>query len=173
MRNLRLNAWESRCDPRCEAVSNYCGSSEFTVPSSTLLPTASRLTPKGTDGISGATIVVTVTTADDACMGRGPVDLVKVDVEGFEDEVLLGIRGILEAYRPFLIVEVVHAPYSKLVQEYIIGLGYKFWGIDRAVLVPIRTLAPDPRYTNVLCASRDTSKLFSCLENNYGISTLS
>lgn len=175
MRNLRLNEWESRCDARCEAVSNYCGSSEFTVPSSTLIPTGSRLAPGGANNIDGNTITVRVTTADQVCLGKGPIDLVKIDVEGFEDKVLEGMHGILKEFRPFLIVEVVHAAYCKLVQDFLVRLGYKFFGLGTTRLVQISTLAPDPTedYRNVLCVARPESKFFTRLEKNRQISRLS
>ena len=35
-----------------------------------------------------------------------PVDLVKVDVEGFEDRVLRGMSAILSRWRPAIVVEV-------------------------------------------------------------------
>ena len=39
-------------------------------------------------------------------LGLPPPDFVKVDVEGFEDEVLRGARRTIEAHRPALMVEV-------------------------------------------------------------------
>ena len=170
VRNLRLNAWESRCDARCEAVSNFCGFSEFTVPLDTLIPTGSRLAPGDTNAIDGDTITVRVTTADQVCIGKGPIDLVKIDVEGFEDKVLEGMRGIFDVSRPFLIVEVVHAAYSKPVQEYLTEMGYEFLGIGKGLLLPLRSLEPDSRYRNVLCVARDKPEIFSRLKNNHRIS---
>lgn len=42
------------------------------------------------------------------------VALVKVDVEGFEKEVLLGLRGLLEKHRPLVVVEVSRPPEGKI-----------------------------------------------------------
>lgn len=39
----------------------------------------------------------------------GPVDAVKIDVQGFEPQVLIGMRKILEAHKPFLWFEVSEA----------------------------------------------------------------
>ncbi|MGB6063297.1 MAG: FkbM family methyltransferase [Desulfomonilaceae bacterium] len=171
--NLRLNGWEVRCDARCEAVSNYCGSSPFTVPAGTPVPTGGRLASNGTNSIDGASITVRVTTADDACIGKGPIDLVKMDVEGFEDKVLEGMRSIFKFSRPFLVLEVVHAAYSKSVQEYLAEMGYEFLGIGKGILLPLRSLEPDSPYRNVLCVARDKEQLFSRLSDIHRISFLS
>jgi FkbM family methyltransferase len=172
VRNLRLNGWEVRCEARCEAVSNYCGFSTFTVPTDTLVPTGARLAPNGASDVNGVTIMVRVTTADDACKDKGPIDLVKIDVEGFEDKVLEGMRGIFETSRPFLILEVVHAAYSKSAQEYLIDMGYEFLGIGKGLLLPVRSLEPDSRYRNILCVARGKRELLARLQNDHRISIL-
>ena len=40
------------------------------------------------------------------------VDLIKIDVEGFEKYVLLGLKDTLEKYRPFVVME-----YSKVTRD--------------------------------------------------------
>ena len=54
------------------------------------------------------TVEVPVVALDDLrpLLDLPPPDFVKVDVEGFEDEVLRGARRTVEAHRPTLMVEV-------------------------------------------------------------------
>jgi FkbM family methyltransferase len=54
--------------------------------------------------MTGNEIQVPVVTLDDAL--TGPVDLIKIDVEGYEEEVLLGATKTLQAHRPALFVEI-------------------------------------------------------------------
>jgi hypothetical protein len=73
---------------------------------------------------------VDVTTLDAffADQPRGP-DFVKIDVEGHELSVLQGGRGVLETYRPTLLVEceVRHRPDGDVrpMFEYLQSLGYE------------------------------------------------
>ncbi len=50
-------------------------------------------------------VEVPVTTIDAAARGRGRVDLVKVDTEGYEPHVLAGARAVLERDRPPVLIE--------------------------------------------------------------------
>ena len=50
------------------------------------------------------TVEVPMVALDEALQGR--VDAIKIDVEGYEGEVLAGARGIIERWRPHLFVEI-------------------------------------------------------------------
>jgi FkbM family methyltransferase len=58
--------------------------------------------------IDGGTLPVEVTTIDEAIPAAVPVSFVKIDVEGYELQVLAGGRRTLELHRPILYVEVNH-----------------------------------------------------------------
>jgi len=61
------------------------------------------------------------------------VDLIKIDVEGFEKHVLLGLRETLEKYRPFVIMEYSKVTRNDLtIQELreILPSGYRIKGIS-------------------------------------------
>lgn len=69
----------------------------------------------------------TVVAEDAAWFGDRPVTLVKVDVEGHEDAVLRGARGLIEAHRPVLLVETWKTSHARHALE---ELGYGFWWYD-------------------------------------------
>jgi len=61
------------------------------------------------------------------------VDLIKIDVEGFEKYVLLGLRDTLEKYRPFVVMEYSRVTRNNLtIQELreILPSGYSVKGIS-------------------------------------------
>jgi len=61
------------------------------------------------------------------------IDLIKIDVEGFEGYVLLGLRDTLEKYRPFVVMEYSRVTRNNLtIQELreILPSGYGIKGIS-------------------------------------------
>jgi FkbM family methyltransferase len=61
------------------------------------------------------------------------IDLIKIDVEGFEKHVLLGLRDVLEKYRPFVVMEYSQVTKNNLtIQELreILPGGYSIKGIS-------------------------------------------
>lgn len=81
-----------------------------------------RLADSGSTGAE-----VPVLRGDDLLrdVGRGlKVDLVKVDVEGFEGEVLAGLPEVLTASKPLLCVEALEEPAWRRVREFLESHGY-------------------------------------------------
>ncbi|WP_205527874.1 FkbM family methyltransferase [Asaia bogorensis] len=64
--------------------------------------------------------------ADEALQGRN-VTLFKIDVEGFEREVLLGASKTISRCRPFLYIENEEKSLSQSLIEYLWSLGYRLW----------------------------------------------
>lgn len=104
-----------------------------------------------------------VTTLDAylAQTGTGPVDLIKIDVDGFECDVLNGARHTLETDRPAIITEL--APYGleergTSVEELLAILhdaGYRLVREDTGARLPddaraLRALVPDGSSMNIL-----------------------
>jgi len=61
------------------------------------------------------------------------IDLIKIDVEGFEKNVLLGLRNTIEKYRPFVVMEYSQVTKNNLtIQELrkILPSGYSIRGIS-------------------------------------------
>lgn len=69
---------------------------------------------------------VRVVTVDSLALDR--CRLIKVDVEGYEEQVLRGAAGTLERLRPVLYVENDREERSAALVRYVAGLGYEmFW----------------------------------------------
>lgn len=68
------------------------------------------------------------------------VDLIKIDVEGFESHVLRGMRGLIAAHRPVIFCEIFGGQHSnpdpKSTVEYCVSLGYDPFVLNGAQLVP-------------------------------------
>ncbi len=70
-------------------------------------------------------VEVEILTLDEFVRGRAAPDFLKIDVEGFEYEVLRGGREMLAHARPMIMVEVQRN--QKEVLELLTGLGYKLF----------------------------------------------
>jgi FkbM family methyltransferase len=154
--NLELNGWQHRCEVDARAVSDREGSVKFHVPP-LRVPKSASLHVAGFRGHVGRLIDVVTTTVDTVCAGEDDVDLVKIDVEGFEDSVLRGMTRVLDRSRPHLIVECNPDGPFKNVEEILSAFDYRFFHLreDGAIAVP--HIVPDPaqRFRNFLCTCSD------------------
>jgi len=101
-------------------------------------------------------IEVETTTIDNAVGVDDRVDLVKIDVEGFEDKVLLGMNGVLRTSKPDLVIECnVDGPY-KAVQAILASHSYLFYHLRKGGPEVVEKIRPDPREEdrNFLCTVR-------------------
>ena len=64
---------------------------------------------------------------DDLLDASWDVGFLKIDVEGFEQQVLMGARQTIARCRPFIYVENDRVEKSKALIECLWGLGYKLW----------------------------------------------
>jgi FkbM family methyltransferase len=91
------------------ALSNEIGISRMKVPiiSGKMVSTRGTLrTNYMEEHESSKRLFQVITTPLDSILGTVPVNFIKIDVEGFELEVLQGAKGIIERSRPFLLVEI-------------------------------------------------------------------
>jgi FkbM family methyltransferase len=158
-KNIALNHWEARCEVSGQAVSDEQGSVKFHVPL-LRVPKSGSLHVEGFRGNAGRLIDVTVTTIDTVCSEQETVDLVKIDVEGFEDKALQGMTRVLDQSRPHLIVECnPDGPY-KNVEAILSAFNYRFFHLRSEGQVPVAHIVPDPdqRFRNYLCTCPDRSQ---------------
>lgn len=154
--NIRLNRLQDRCEARGDAVSDTGGVTRLHVPASDL-PTSASLNASGFRGLEGILIEVPVTTIDQVARSIGaPVDLVKIDVEGFEDKVLEGMQEVLERSRPALVIECNTDGPVEAIQSLLSKFGYRFFHLRGSGPIEVATIAPDPtgKYRNFLCVVR-------------------
>jgi len=104
---IDLNGFQDRCELREDAVSDSIGTARFHVPSEAL-PTSASLHAEGFRSLQGQHIEVQLTTIDALLAEDDAVDLVKIDVEGFEDAVLRGMERVLRQHRPAVFLECNH-----------------------------------------------------------------
>ena len=59
------------------------------------------------------------------------LDLIKVDVEGYERQVIIGAAALLDRFRPVLVIETGHEREGdrEVIHEHLCGLGYRVVGI--------------------------------------------
>ncbi len=154
--HIRMNGLESRIEARPEAVSNTTGEAKIYVPDYAA-PTGASLHVGGLRGTGAIAIEVPLTTLDQVCADRMHVDLIKIDVEGFEDKVIEGMQGILANQRPTIIAEFLPDGPYRAAQEILKKQGYRFFHLRGEGPTPMTEIVPDPtqRYENYLCTVHD------------------
>lgn len=153
-KNVSINNWQTRCSILPYAASNCSGEAEFSVLRGEI-PVSSSLDPKGFRGKKVSQLIrVPTTTIDELCEELDDIDLVKVDVEGFEDQVLEGMTRVLTSLRPSLIIECNHdGPYEK-VEQLLRSHGYSyFYRIEDGGPISVPSIEPDQNDVdrNYLC----------------------
>jgi FkbM family methyltransferase len=108
---------------------------------------------------SGASVVTIDDTVDRLKLSR--VDFLKIDVDGYEYEVLKGSLRTLKFYKPSIMME--FAPYLIKFEEFcdmvelLLGLGYRFHDANSLRQLPgkadaLKTLIPSGSSLNVYCS---------------------
>ncbi len=143
-KNVQANNWQERCQISPCAASNQVGEAQFSVLRGNV-PASSSLDPVGHRGKKiSEVLTVPTTTIDTFCASRDTIDLVKIDVEGFEDVVLEGMKNTLTTFQPILIVECNHDGPSKRVEQLLRQNGYKFfYQLEHNGPVLVEKIVPD------------------------------
>lgn len=154
--NLELNGVTGRCTVRGVAVADRASRARLHVPSVSL-PSSASLSEQGFHGKAGELVEVDVVTVDQEQMGRPRVDLAKIDVEGFEDQVIAGMATTIAADRPVIVCECNPDGPCDRVEGLMRSHGYGFVHLRTAAPILMPGIVPDP-------SERDRNYLFIPIE---------
>jgi FkbM family methyltransferase len=129
--NVRLNGLDHRVTIVAKALSANPGQALLTIPSDDSQATLRRV------GTGVGTVEVEVTTGDELLRDRR-VDLIKIDVEGFEPQVLAGLTRVLATHRPSIIAECLDRRALLRARAATAGLDYDHvYHLDDRAPVPV------------------------------------
>lgn len=116
--NVMANGLENFCTTRNAAVGSQRGKTR--VASGSMENTGMATVNLDPDG------PIDMVVLDDELRNEARIDIIKVDVEGWELDVLRGAAQTLTRQRPILYVEIMRDAFSD-VQSYLSGAGYQCW----------------------------------------------
>jgi FkbM family methyltransferase len=150
---VKENGFESRCVIRSEAASNANGTALLHVPDESW--TSSSLNPSGFHGISGRPIEIKTVTVDSVAAECSNVDLIKIDVEGFEDVVLEGAQETVARFAPAIILECNPDGPASAINAFLRRNNYACFQLAET-LRPAEEVNParNQNYRNWLCTPR-------------------
>ncbi len=136
--NVALNGFDVRCVHA--AASNVGGEADIHYVEGGLTTASLRATRARTERERIETVRLD-TFLRRECVSS--VDLMKIDVEGFEPEVLEGMGDLLRATRPTILVEILSAEAGRRIEELVDGCDYRFFNVDET-RGPIAVTRLDP-----------------------------
>lgn len=138
-RNVRLNRLKNvHCIS--SAVGESVGTAEFFFTTAVPYPETSSLVSESTQefihsytGGDLEKVVVPITTLDHFVAEHKleRVDLVKIDVEKAEPQVLRGMTGVLEKFKPHIICEVLQGSLTDELESVLAPRGYRYYLLTR------------------------------------------
>jgi FkbM family methyltransferase len=141
-RNISINNFGSRCEVRQCAVSSAEGEADFYISDDSTMSSLSS-SNASLHGHNTTSVKVSLECLDRALPGDFPVDLIKIDVEGYEFEALAGGRAILDRWRPKIIFECLPNSNSDQIEALLRGIGYTIYSVTPAGLTKLDRL-PHP-----------------------------
>ena len=122
--NMEANGFTDRCTLRQEAAASQSGMLPLYTHENWAMHSA--VFERG-----GPVTQVAATSIDEVVPSGAPVDLVKIDVEGFEYDVLKGAVRVLREAKPVLLIEIQpEAPNAANTRELLTNLGYTLNALD-------------------------------------------
>jgi FkbM family methyltransferase len=157
-KNVEINGWSDRCKLEMIAVGDREGTASLHVPLDQF-PSSASLKQDGFRGYAGEIVQVRIVSLDKYLGERLQVDFVKIDVEGFEDKVLLGMVHILARHSPDVIIECLpEGPYTE-TEAILRRFGYVFFHLADGRAVPRCHIRPDlsDKHRNYFCSARKST----------------
>lgn len=147
-KNLDLNASKDKFTTRQIAISDKAGRMDFHVPYEFTFPLSGSLHAQGFRGLAGRRFPIDVRPLDDIFASLGDVTkaplkiVVKIDVEGFEFDVMKGMAELIKKHRPVLIFECfTDAPYHE-IDAFLHAKGYRLYHIGESGMEKLDALDP-------------------------------
>jgi FkbM family methyltransferase len=120
-------------------------------------------------------VLVPVKTIDTLVRSNSNIDLIKIDVEGFEFEVVQGGLELIESSKPTIVIELLRKwmkPFGKQPQDVINllkPLGYEVFSIGSSHLTLITVIDESTIENNFIFIHPDNSKHLNILPKNFTI----
>jgi FkbM family methyltransferase len=153
VRNLERNAVMDRCTPLPVAVGRADGRARLFVPSQ---DDSMATLDSQESATAGASVEVDVVSPDSVVPAGLAVDLVKIDVEGHEDEVLTALLPRLMRDRPAVICEFLGDRPHDQAEAVLNRLGYLRWHLGPDGPTPVAHVGGKPSpFHNFLCMPPD------------------
>jgi FkbM family methyltransferase len=156
VRNIAINNYENIIHPIKKAVSNIDDVAQFNIPYNSVFASSASLDIDGFRGFKGSSIEVNVVTIDKFLVDTNSnPDLIKIDVEGFEDRVLEGMRGLLDRHHPAIILECLSDGPAKEITDILTDYSYRFYHLTDIGLVENNKITPDveDNFKNWVCVN--------------------
>lgn len=152
--NIIMNGWVHRVEVRGEAVSEGDGNATLFIPPGES-PTMTTLDANRGMIEVERTLNVPVVSLDSALGHLRDIDLVKIDVEGFELKTLMGMRTILQESKPTIFVECLYDANGDFpdISEFLSDYNYRFFHLRSDGPVAVQSIEPDVtrKSKNFLC----------------------
>jgi len=65
------------------------------------------------------------------------IDFIKIDAEGAEPSIIIGMKKTIEKYKPIIVCEILSAEVGNEIENLFLGLGYQFFLNKERFLIPI------------------------------------
>jgi FkbM family methyltransferase len=152
LRNILENDLASRVEAKLRGI----GEREATIRLPERMGAASNLSSISLGSRFDAGVAVPVSTLDAETRGLAGPFLMKIDVEGFEEQVFLGGKQFIETSRPDMICEILPADGAACatIEAMVRPLGYRTFTFEADAIVEHGEIAPRPALRDWLITAR-------------------